>query len=277
MLVDIVIRAKNGHEMTQKCIDSINDNTDIDKYRIILVDDGSDPPLDVEGVDFTVRCEESYGAVTASNLGIAIGLSRTDAKYLMILDNDTRIPDGDISWLDRFIHELEESPEIAVVGATSNYANPPQHILMAPQTYTRDWEDPNTRRLGYKANLDSVWFVSFACLFKKQVLKELGPWDERYNPGNYEDTDYAVAIRSCGYKIKVARSVYIFHDGHATFKNDIEMLLKTNMEKFYKKWGAGRLFDMGMIPIDGMKAMIDAQLQLNQENTRATTSVSEPS
>jgi GT2 family glycosyltransferase len=265
MLVDIVIRAKNGHDITQTCIDSINANSDIDKYRIILVDDGSDPPLDVEGVDFTVRCEESYGAVTASNLGIALALSRTDAPYVMILDNDTRVPDGDISWMDRFVHELEESPDIAVVGATSNFANPPQHILMVPQTYMKNWEDKKTGRSGFKQNLDAVWFVSFACLFKKDILRELGQWDERYNPGNYEDTDYAVAVRSCGYKVKVARSVYIHHDGHQTFKKDLQNLLATNMEKFYRKWGVGRLFDLGLIPIETMQNMVNSQVESNKE------------
>jgi GT2 family glycosyltransferase len=263
VLVDIVIRARNGHEITQKCVDSINSNTDIEKYRIILVDDGSDPPLDIEGVDFTIRSEESNGAVTASNLGISLSLSRKDSDYTLILDNDTRIPDGDISWLDRFIHELNETVDTACVGATTNFANPPQHILAAPATYMKDWKNEKTGRGGHKTNLDAVWFVSFAVLFKKQVLRELGPWDERYNPGNYEDTDYAVAVRSCGYKIKVARSVYIHHDGHKTFGSDLGTLLKTNMQKFYQKWGVGRLFDMGMIPLDSMKAMILKQEEVN--------------
>jgi len=244
-MVDIIVRAKDGHALTRECLLSIKANTPPGTYRIILVDDGSDPELGTNLTDIYVRTRYSNGAVTATNLGVAISLCQKDSEYTLILDNDTKIPDGDQNWLKRFVAELEAGGSVtACVGATSNCVNPPQHILSVPQTYLANWER------GSAENPPVVWFVSFAVLFRKSALVALGPWDERYNPGNWEDTDYAMALRCAGYQIRVARSVYIHHRGHQTFRKDLKDLLITNGAKFQDKWGAGRLFDMGFLGKD---------------------------
>ena len=245
-LVDIIVRARNGHELTRACLDSIFANTPRERFHLILVDDGSEPPLEEPRVDWIVRSRVPSGAVTATNLGLSVALSRQDAAYVLVLDNDTRIPQGDTGWLGRMVAELEQGgPKTACVGATTGFANPPQHILTAPQTYATDWQDGQRR--GLKANPPVVWFVSFAALFRKSVLREIGPWDEQYNPGNWEDTDYAVQLRTSGYEIRVARSVYIHHEGHQTFREDLRRLLQENRSKFHQKWGIGRLFDLGIV------------------------------
>jgi len=254
--VDIIIRAKGGQALVDDCVRSIHENTPRELYRLILVDDGSGPCLSAE-VDFLVGCAENHGAVTATNLGLGIAFAFDDSAYVLILDNDTVSPQGDTGWLGRMIAELEEGgPRCAAVGATTNFANPPQHILSCPQTYTHDWHDERTQREGVKANPPAPWFVSFAVLLRKSVLREVGLWDQRYNPGNYEDTDYSVALRTRGYEIRVARSVYIHHVGHQTFKDDLAELLATNYERFVEKWGAGRLMDLGLIDPELLKAAL---------------------
>ena len=243
-LVDIIVRAKNGHEITGTCLESLFSNTPRDLFRLILVDDGSEPPIAEPRADWLIRSRQASGAVTATNLGLAVSLSRQDGAYVLVLDNDTRIPEGDSGWLGRMVAELEQGgSQTACVGATTGFGNPPQHILTAPETYTSDWQDD--QRKGYKENPQVPWFISFAVMFRKSVLRQLGPWDERYNPGNFEDTDYAVLCRTSGYEIRVARSVYIHHDGHQTFREDLERLLDENSRKFHEKWGVGRLYDLG--------------------------------
>lgn len=252
-MVDIIVRAKDGHALTRECLTSIRKNTPAGTYRIILVDDGSDPEFGSSLSDIYVRNRYPKGAVTATNLGLGIALT-TDAPYVLIFDNDTRVPEGDTGWLERFVKELEQGgPQVACVGATTNFANVPQQILSAPATYTAEWKDEATGRFGFKDNPPVLWFISFAVLFRKPVLAQLGLWDERYNPGNWEDTDYAVRVRQAGYQIKVARSVYIHHKGHQTFKDELRKLLIENGEKFQNKWGVGRLFDMGYVSAEQLK------------------------
>ena len=120
------------------------------------------------------------------------------------------IPDGDTGWLDRMVYELEEyGPKTACVAATSDKVDVVQQVICVPPTFTADWKNEETGRSGSKANPIVPSFVSFCVLFRKSVLRDVGPWDERYNPGNWEDTDYAVQVRRAGYEIRVARSVFI--------------------------------------------------------------------
>ena len=257
-MVDIIIRAKNGHDLTAACVASIRRNTPKDSYRIILVDDGSDPPLDAP-VDYLIRSAASQGAVSATNLGLAVSLTKHDSAYVMVMDNDTEIPEGDEGWLDRFVKELEQyGPKTAAVGATTNFAMAPQHILHTPKTYQADWKDERAKTSGVKENPPVIWFISFSVLLRKDVVRQVGPWDERFNPGNWEDTDYAVQLRTAGYDVRVARSVYIHHHGHRTFGAQLNDLLATNEQKFVDKWGPGRLFDLGLLTADTMDRLIKA-------------------
>lgn len=245
-MVDIIVRARNGHELTAACVDSIRENTPRESYRLILVDDGSVPPYLATDGDVLVRHPESYGAVSATNSGLAQSLLYSDSEYVVVMDNDTRVPAGDTDWLERFVSEMEQyGPGCAAVGATSSFVNQPQHILYLPSTYTADWEDGD--KGGVKTLPGAIWFVSFCVLLRKDAIRAVGLWDERYNPGNWEDTDYAVQLRVAGYTVNVARSVYIHHRGHQTFGDQIRKLLETNKAKFIEKWGAGRLYDLGLM------------------------------
>ena len=253
MLADIVIRAKGGQDRTATAIRSIRENTPAGTYRLVLVDDGSDPPLECDA-DVLVRYTPNRGAVTATNIGLAISLLSDESKYVVVMDNDIRVPEGDTGWLERFVAEIEEFPGTGAIGATTGFANPPQHILAVPVTYLADWHDKNRDRRGSAENPEIAPLVSFCCMMPKDVVRRVGLWDERYNPGNYEDTDYAMTLRARGYAVRVARSVYIHHDGHKTFGDGLSEMLKTNGQKFIEKWGPGRLADMGYISSQGRGA-----------------------
>lgn len=252
-IVDIIIRSKNGRELLEKALVSIDRHTHADKYRLIVVDDGSDEALvsQTSGVvDYVVRCDKSHGAVTATNLGLSVSLLHHDSPYVLVADNDIEVPNGDVGWLDRFVREIEDEGETcAAIGATTGMANPPQHILAVPQTYIGNWKSTNGK-CGSAENPPAPWFVSFCVLIRKSAIRQCGLWDERFNPGNWEDTDYAVRLRIAGYTVKVARSVYIHHAGHKTFSDDLQRLLQANYVKMVDKWGIGRLGDLGIVQPD---------------------------
>ena len=248
MLVDIIVRAKDGHDLTRACLDSVFFNTPQSSFRLILVDDGSSPPFEGHS-DVLLRCAESSGAVTATNFGLAVAL-QGPAPHVMVMDNDAEVPEGDRGWLARFVSELEQAgPGCAAVGATSDRVSGHQQILACPQTYTGQWDD-GKNRAGTAANPPITKFVSFCVLLRKDAVRRVGLWDTRYDPGNWEDTDYAIQLRQAGYDVRVARSVYLHHRCHATFGADLGKLMEVNQTKFVAKWGVGLLWDMGIIPPD---------------------------
>ncbi len=246
-MVSIIVRGKNGHDLTAQCLASIMENTEVGTYRLILVDDGSEPAYDFP-CDIFIRNAVCKGAVTATNLGLGAALLQQDAPYILVLDNDTTIPHGDIGWLTRFIAEMEEDPKTAAIGATTNFSKGHQHVLSSPQTYQSDWKDDERKAAGRKSNPEVAEFVSFAVLLRREAVARVGFWDEQYNPGNFEDTDYAVQLRLAGWEVRVARSVYIHHEGHQTFGDDIQELLQNNGRKFLEKFGPGHLWDLGLLP-----------------------------
>ena len=234
--------------MTLACIQSIKANTTFE-HNIILVQSGTDVvPAEVaeDYVDTYVWVPDGVGAVTATNIGLAIAL-QNDNDHVMILDNDTTIPEGDKDWLERMVAELVTLPNTAAVGATSDAVNQPQQILSVPQTYTADWKGEEEGQGGIKDNPPVVWFVSFCVLIRKEVIRELGFWDTQFDPGNWEDTDYALRCREAGYDVRVARSVYIHHHCHQTFGKDLKQLMTDNQVKFAEKHGMGKLWDYGLV------------------------------
>jgi GT2 family glycosyltransferase len=251
--VDIILRGRcnttHQHALTALALRSVVGQD----RQIILVDDGSTPPIDTEGSDLVVRHQVSRGAVSATNSGLALAL-QSPAPYVLVMDNDAAVPEGDHGWLDRMIRELEESPKCGAIGAVSGDVAWMQHCLAVPDTFTASWEVGGES--GIKDNPDVAAFVSFFVLLRKQAVRECGLWDERYNPGNWEDTDYSVVLRAAGWTVRVARSVYIHHEGHSTFSDKLHELMKTNQAKFMQKWGLGRLVDMGIVqPQELMKAL----------------------
>lgn len=241
LVADVVIRSKDGWDKLHRLVDSLAPVRD--RIRLILVDDGS-TPADPPDCDVIVRHSKPRGAVSATNSGLSISLLHEDTQYVMVMDNDCWAPDGDTGWLDRMVAEMERAGEkTACMGATTNYANQPQHILSVPQTYTGDWDS------GTKDNPPVPYFISFCCMMRKPVVRKVGYWDEQFNPGNWEDTDYGVQLRVAGYELRVAQSVYFHHDGHSTFGEDLNRLLEENQQKFIQKWGIGRLTDLGVVSI----------------------------
>lgn len=271
--VDIIIRARNGHELTEACLRSIQNQTNHDLYRIILCDDGSSPKLDKlwhmwpEALcmppDFYLYSTESRGAVSATNMGLALSLSLTDSEFVIVLDNDTEVPFGDDDWLARWIAEMESfGPGTAACGATTDKVSPPQQILGIPPSYTTDWHDEN--RSGVKIPDPVPYFISFAVMLRKSAIHACGFWDTRYDPGNWEDVDYSLGLREAGYAIRVARSVYLHHKMHATFGEKMKELLEVNGGKFQEKWGVGRLWDLGILADREMAEMLRAKLSVQQ-------------
>jgi len=244
--VDIVVRARNGHEMTAQCLESIVRNTPRELYRLILVDDGSDPALD-ETPDVLVRVEESQGDGSASNLGIALAQTRKGSPYILLLDAGTKIPLGDSTWLQRMIAELEEGGEdCAAVGALTHLGIPPQHILSALVTYEEEWEG------GSSENLEVPWLRLSPVLFRKEALEECGPLDAQYEVKSYAGFDISVQLRDAGWQLRTARSVFVF----LAAEPGLEQRSAADQQSFYMKWGMGKLFDMGFIAAQELRRVL---------------------
>jgi GT2 family glycosyltransferase len=78
-------------------------------------------------------------------------------------------------------------------------------------------------------------------LIKREVINKIGLFDEDYEIGFWEDTDYCQRAKKAGYICAAAKAAYVFHHSHRTFeifeRNKVNGLFEKNKELFYSKWG----------------------------------------
>jgi GT2 family glycosyltransferase len=91
---------------------------------------------------------------------------------------------------------------------------------------------------------------------RRQVLDEVGPLDEAYGVGMFEDDDFAVRMRGKGYRVACAEDAYVHHVGQGAFRKlspeAYDRLWKKNQAYFEKKFGVAW---KAHVPREGVKAV----------------------
>ncbi len=238
--LSIVIPAFNQLGYCRACIESIQRNT-AEPYRLVLVDNGSTDGVGeyfdtIEGAT-VVHTGENLGFPGGSNRGLAVA-----EGHVVLLNSDTLVPEG---WLRGLKHALFSADDVGLVGPMSNHAAGPQQI---DGLSLRGLDEVNAFARSLAAEKDGVVsethrLVAFCWMMRDTALESVGPFDESYGIGNYEDDDYCVRMRKAGYRLVIAEDCFVFHHGGRTFKGmgledeAFSALLNENRAKFTKKWG----------------------------------------
>ncbi|MBC7336786.1 MAG: glycosyltransferase family 2 protein, partial [Clostridia bacterium] len=153
-------------------------------------------------------------------------------------NNDTLVTPG---WLVNLKRCLASLPLAGLAGPRTNCAGSEQMMPVSYRTlaemeeFARGFNQPDPGRWTEVERL-----VGFCLLVKRRVWEEVGPFDERFGPGNYEDDDYCLRVRRRGYRLILAGDTFVHHFGGVTFTGaglDYRALLAENRETFRKKWG----------------------------------------
>lgn len=82
----------------------------------------------------------------------------------------------------------------------------------------------------------------FCFAMRRETHERVGPLDERYDLGTFEDDDYAMRLESRGYRLVCAEDVFVHHFGGVSLGGLLgpgcyQELLRVNRERFERKWG----------------------------------------
>ena len=81
----------------------------------------------------------------------------------------------------------------------------------------------------------------FCAALRRQTWEAVGPLDERFGAGMFEDDDWCRRARAQGWEIRCARDAYVHHWQKATFRKLGEKayraLYEENRRKYEEKWG----------------------------------------
>ncbi|MGG0640744.1 bifunctional glycosyltransferase family 2 protein/class I SAM-dependent methyltransferase [Bacillus altitudinis] len=235
----IVMLTYNELHLTKKCIDSIKKHTRRDEYELIIVDNASS-----DGTKEYVRQLEDVVLIdNEKNQGFAKGCNQGAKKAtgdsLLFLNNDTIVTEN---WLLPLREALFASERIGMVGPVSNYVSGPQ--LVQP-SYTDVKELPafakayTASKKGQRTYVHRL--VGFCLLVKRELIEDVGLFDERFVYGSFEDDDLCLRSLLKGYQLQIVHDSFVHHHGHATFnaneETNISTLFAENRLRFLDKWG----------------------------------------
>ncbi|WP_418922094.1 glycosyltransferase [Bacillus subtilis] len=234
----IIVLTYNQLALTKQCLESIWKHTNNDCIEVIVIDNGSH-----DGTrDYLKQITSIKAIFNKTNEGFAKacnqGLEVASGDNILFLNNDTVVTN---QWLEPMIKLLYQDDKIGMVGPVSNYVSGPQQV---PVDYTNVEGIENFSRLyclQQRGKSKAVLrLVGFCLLVKKEVLDEIGGFDERFVGGSFEDDDLSLRVLQAGYKLKIALDSFVHHHGHATFTGNpdlsISKLYEENRQRFIDKW-----------------------------------------
>ena len=234
-MISIIIPAYNQHDLTEQCIQSVCRHT-AGQMEIILVDNGSSPRYAGAGADLTIRNEANLGFPVAVNQGISAARGET----VVLLNNDVIVTP---EWAKSLAASLVQ---YAIVAPLTNYCAGMQRVTLP--AYENEAElDQVAKDFAEQHHQHSTpvnWIIGFCMAFRKSLWEEIGPFDESLWPCSGEEIDFCLRARAAGYKIGIARDVYVHHFGSQTFQDmhtagqlEYNKIVDRNNAHLAEKWG----------------------------------------
>lgn len=224
--VSICIPTHQAREVLHGCLQSIQRNTHLVSYELIVVDncshDGTIEMVTREFPGVRLVCND-YNAGFTKPINQSLAISR--GRYILLLNNDTKILPHAI---DRLVQFADQQPEAGIIGPKVLNTDG-SFQKQCRRTFGSPWSS-----LSYKMGLfrifpRSVLFngyvygyldentdgpvdaVSGSCmLIRRQVIDDIGLLDETYY-AYWEDSDYCFRAQRAGWHVLFFAGAQIIH------------------------------------------------------------------
>ena len=239
----IVMVTHDNPIVTRLAVESILSSTRDVAFELIVVDNGSAGEtreyVEVLGSRNanvrTIFNPTNLGFARATNQGLAIA----SGDVLVMINNDVVVTPG---WLGGLIDHLQV-PGVAAVGPVTNRCGNHAEIATDYRTYGEMLAFATERagtHVGMATSLPML--IMFCAAMRREVFEAVGPLDERFEIGMFEDDDYARRISATGMKLICAEDVFVHHFGEASFSRlyadgERSRIFETNRQRFEDKWG----------------------------------------
>ncbi|MBX3237428.1 MAG: glycosyltransferase family 2 protein [Nitrospiraceae bacterium] len=222
--VSLVIALYNQLGYTRQCIDSIKRHSPAD-VELILVDNGS-----TDGTADYLRTVDATTILNPTNLGCAKawnqGIMASRGLVVGILNNDILVTPG---WLEALLAFMDkEKLGIACPAAREGLL---------------DYDLPEYAKTFTKACAEAVRRELYApcMLIRREVFDRIGLFDEGFEYGGCEDTDFLWRTTAAGFLTAMTGSALIHHFSKVTqdavARHETNQYWNHNMAHFTRKWG----------------------------------------
>ncbi len=242
-LVSVVVVSYGGLALTKACLLSLLQGETWPRLELIVVDNASSDETPAFLRDLAAKDERVRVILNATNRGFAAannqGIAASTGEVIVLLNNDTVVPPG---LLGRLVAHLRRDPDLGLICPTTNFCG---NEAKVDPDYTSLSGLPAYAARRAAANAGVVFDIPIAAMYcvalRREVYKKVGPLDEAFGIGMFEDDDYALRIRGEGLRVVCAEDAYVHHVGQGAFcklpRDAYEKLWKENRATFEKKWG----------------------------------------
>ncbi len=204
-----MVLTRNRPGPLKRCLASIERlRSDHIPFEVIVVDDGSDPPVGVAEGDFqslkihTVHLEHS-GVAAARNAGI----KESAGDFVGFIADDYVLPEGFLMDINRFFHEY---PAAQVI---SHNIDPRGPLLFRPVQQLYFELSIGQAVPPQQADCDLIYSftlpASRAAMFRREVFEKVGVFDESLRVG--EDGEFGKRMALAGIPIYLFRHKRVSH------------------------------------------------------------------
>lgn len=259
----LIIVSYNTKELVRNQLNYLKKiQTNID-YEVIVVDNGSDDDIKELKSEFHdvifILSKNNLGYFGGANLGVKF----SNSEYLFILNSDILASDY---CFDKLIDFIEKNKNIGIIAPKLIYPDERGiqnscfrfHNILTPLIRRTALGDTkfgmfeNKKMLmddfNHEETIECDWILGAAFVIKKDFLKEIGGFDERYFL-YYEDMDICKTTWKNNKKVVYLHNTFMIHN-HArssknknlfdVFKNKILRIHITSSMKYFFKFTSRR-------------------------------------
>jgi GT2 family glycosyltransferase/glycosyltransferase involved in cell wall biosynthesis len=246
-VVSVVVLTYNNLAYTKACLFSIEAYSDYPALEIIVVDNASS-----DGSPEWLRhwAEESSAAghrrrlvLNQENLGFSagnnVGLATATGEVLILLNNDTYVTPG---WVRTLCAHLRRDPCLGLVGPVTNNIGNEARIEIQYSDMVEMIEKAGHYTRAHAGRSIPLHNAAFFCVaMPREVYQRVGPMDEDFGVGFFEDDDYCRRVHLEGYRVACAEDVFVHHHLSASFDSlgaeRKQVLFEKNKAIYEAKWG----------------------------------------
>ena len=266
----IIILTYNNLDYTRQCVESVLEHTDRATYELILVDNASSDGTQAYLGELAENHPNVRILLNEKNEGFArgnnLGAEMAQGEAIVFLNNDTIVTRG---WLPGLLNRLDD-PGVGMVGPVTNSSGNETRIQVDYSDIEGMPEFARKLSEAQRGRTFEISMLAFLCVaLRRAVYQEIGPLDERFGIGMFEDDDYALRLKAKGYKILCVEDVFVHHWGSASFSRldatEFWSLFQRNLKLYEEKWGIRWLphpFRLEFIP-EQLRQMIDGLVSLS--------------